>query len=370
VIFKTDCRHWKGDKPCLENRLCDGCASYAPLKQKMLIIKLGARGDVLRTTPLVEGLRKAYPGAHLTWLTAPEAVELLEGLPGLQRLLPYGPESLVELMARSFDAVLCLDKEPKATSLANLVRAPRKLGFGLAADGTGTPCALNREAEYALALGVSNELKFKHNTKTYPELVFNAVGLKYAGEPYAFALREEDRAASRRFFKSHHIKTNARILGLLTGCGPAYTRKRWTEAHFAELIRRARRELRATVLLMGGPGERALNARIRRLCRVPVADTRGLHTLRELGGFLEACRVLVTGDTLALHMGVALKRPVVALFGPTCPQEIDLFGRGEKVVTPLGCAPCYRATCQEEPTCMEAIAVPDVWEPLLRLWNA
>lgn len=370
MIFRTDCRHWRGDKPCLENRLCDGCRTYAPLQEKILIIKLGARGDVLRTTPLLAGLRKRYPQSHITWLTAPEAVALLPGLPSLQRALAYGPESLTEVMARSFDLVICLDKEARATALTRLVKAARYLGWGLALDGTGTPCALNREADYSLALGVSNALKFQSNTKTYLEIIFEAVGLKYAGEPYELALDAGDREAAGKFFKAHRVKLNAKILGLATGCGPAYERKRWTEKRFGELARRARRELKATVLLLGGPEDRARNLRIRRLTQGQALVMPETGSLRALGGFLEACRAVVTGDTLALHMALALKRPTVALFGPTSPQEIDMFGGGAKVITTAPCAPCYRRTCEEDPTCMETISLADVWNPLSELWKA
>jgi heptosyltransferase-2 len=89
-----------------------------------------------------------------------------------------------------------------------------------------------------------------------------------------------------------------------------------------------------------------------------------------LGGFLEACRVVVTGDTLALHLSLALKRPVVALFGPTCPQEISLFGLGEKIMTPLDCGPCYLRTCGKKPNCMDSITLETIWPALVRQWEA
>jgi ADP-heptose:LPS heptosyltransferase len=77
----------------------------------------------------------------------------------------------------------------------------------------------------------------------------------------------------------------------------------------------------------------------------------------------------VTGDTVALHLALALARPTVALFGPTCSQEIDMFGLGEKVASQLACAPCYRRTCEETPTCMEALPVESVWQALRRVWQ-
>ena len=47
--------------------------------------------------------------------------------------------------------------------------------------------------------------------------------------------------------------------------------------------------------------------------------------------------------------------PVVALFGPTCQQEIDLFGRGIKIVSSHDCVPCYRRNCEKNPSCMDVI---------------
>jgi heptosyltransferase-2 len=64
---------------------------------------------------------------------------------------------------------------------------------------------------------------------------------------------------------------------------------------------------------------------------------------------------VATGDTLGLHVAVSQNVPTVALFGPTCAQEIDLFDRGVTLVTELPCAPCYRRNCDIEPHCMDLI---------------
>ena len=63
------------------------------------------------------------------------------------------------------------------------------------------------------------------------------------------------------------------------------------------------------------------------------------------------------------------RRPVVALFGPSCPQEIDFYGRGEAVVSPADCGPCYRAQCNRDPTCMDAIEPARVVDAVKR-WTA
>jgi len=67
--------------------------------------------------------------------------------------------------------------------------------------------------------------------------------------------------------------------------------------------------------------------------------------------------LVVTSDTLGMHLAVALKKPVIALFGPTCPQEIDLYGRGTKLFQGAACSPCYKQTCPDA-VCMSEIT-PD-----------
>ncbi len=70
---KFDCRHFRGEIPCTPNKLsgsiCTDCADYDKITKRILIIKLGAIGDVIRTTPLVEKYRTFYPGCHITWIT-------------------------------------------------------------------------------------------------------------------------------------------------------------------------------------------------------------------------------------------------------------------------------------------------------------
>ena len=73
--------------------------------------------------------------------------------------------------------------------------------------------------------------------------------------------------------------------------------------------------------------------------------------------------VVVTSDTLGMHLAIALKKKIVALFGPTCPQEIDLYDRGVKLFTSAPCAPCYKQTCPDA-VCMKGIRPGRVLEEI------
>ena len=115
---------------------------------------------------------------------------------------------------------------------------------------------------------------------------------------------------------------------------------------------------RHQVFLLGGPDEVERNARL-----LDVSGDAAIHTgcandLRSFAGIVDACDIVVTGDTLAMHIAVALSKPVVALFGPTSSHEIDLFDRGEHIVSNLECLVCYLPDCDVDPNCMESIT-PD-----------
>ena len=74
--LKTDCRHVHWDRPCtphkLRGRECVTCDEYEPVRARVLIIKLAATGDVLRTTAFLPAIHATWPGARVTWLTRPD----------------------------------------------------------------------------------------------------------------------------------------------------------------------------------------------------------------------------------------------------------------------------------------------------------
>jgi heptosyltransferase-2 len=91
--------------------------------------------------------------------------------------------------------------------------------------------------------------------------------------------------------------------------------------------------------------------------------------LGQFAALVNLCDLVVTGDTTALHLAVGLRKKVVALFGPTCAQEIELYGRGEKIISSLSCSPCYRRFCDRDPNCMRAVPAEEVLKTVNRLLN-
>jgi ADP-heptose:LPS heptosyltransferase len=362
MIYRSDCRYFVGEKPCRFRRECEGCPHFEPFGTRILIIKLGAGGDVLRTTPLLRALKRSYPQSHVTWLVEPESVPLLQNNPFVDRILTPGLNTLARLLVERYSLLLCLDKADRATGPAMRVQADRKAGFGM--TEWGTLCVLNPESEYALMLGVSDELKFRRNRKSYQEVIFEAAGLEYDGEEYVLELDEE--AAPWAAELGRTLRARGRpVVGINTGAGPAFAGKSWPVPHTADLARRVSEELGCAVLLLGGPRERERNEEIARLAGETVTDT-GSQSLSRFAALVDLCDAVVTGDTLCMHVAIARRKQVVALFGSTCAWEIDLYGRGERIVTEAECAPCYLQSCPVGEICMEQIGVQTVLEAVRR----
>ncbi|MEW6252646.1 MAG: glycosyltransferase family 9 protein [Planctomycetota bacterium] len=365
LTLRPDCRHYRGDRPCRAGvpRACPAtCAEYEAVGPRILLIKLGALGDVVRTAALLPGLKAAWPDCQVTWVTRRAGVRILANHPLIERLLPFDAETLCHLEHEQFELCLSLDKEPGPAALAMRVRASERRGIGL--SRFGKPAPLNAACEPYFELGLDDELKFRRNRKSYPELIYGAVGLPYAGQGYQLYPGPAERARARALWERLGVGDDEPVVGLNTGAGAAFANKSWRPARFAALGRQlAARGVRAA--LLGGPAERARNIRLAAQCP-ELLDAGCNHSELEFAALVQRCAALVTGDTLALHVAIGVGTPCIALFGPTCPQEIDFFGRGEHVVTSLPCAPCYRRECERAPNCMDDIGVERVLGALER----
>lgn len=366
-ILKIDCRYFKGDKPCVffkQDCFYPACKKYAQYGTRILIIKLAAIGDVLRTTPILPALKKKYPRSYIVWVTEKAGCEVLAGNRFINEILALDFKATLRLQVERFDILINLDKDMAALSLAETTKAEKKIGFGLSEYGRAY--AFNPEAEYAFRLSFSDQLKFRENKKTYQQIIFEAAGIDAPYGEYVVKIPKQAINFGRQLFKKIGIKPNQLKFGLNLGAGKVFATKKWPTANFIKLIKLISRRLKAQIILLGGPEEKEISQEIKAACPGLVFDSGCSNSLRQFIGIVNACDIIVTADTLALHLAVALKKPVIALFGPTAANEVDLYGRGEKIVSKVKCGPCYRNKCPTRAcACMKAITAEQVFEKII-----
>ncbi len=360
--YRNDCRYFNGEKPCKWK--CEGgCQHFEPFHTRILVIKLGATGDVLRTTPLLRAIKAKFPLSHITWLVEPISAPLLKNNPLIDKILVPSFDTLARLQVEKYDVLYCLDKVDAATAVAMQVQAKEKWGFGMSDDGNLS--IFNPEAEEALILGLSDEFKFRQNQKPYQQIVFEAVGFPFNRERYVLELEPTAKEWAQQWAETHGLN-GQKVIGLNTGAGTGFAGKAWRTHSWAELARCIKTGLGARVVLLGGPSEREKNREIAAFASDAAVDSGTDNTLPNFCALVNLCDAVVTGDTTGMHIAIALEKPVVVLFGSTCPQEIDLYGKGEKLVAEVDCAPCYLKKCPIGEICMDTITVDEVFMALQR----
>ena len=356
--YKPDCRHFRGDIPCAPHKRegvhCDGCAHYAPTDRNILIVKLGAIGDVIRTTPLLERLRREWPGARVWWLThTPDVLPA-----GVDRKLRFDAASVLALSAIRFDLAINLDKDLEACALLDRLQADVKKGFTLR-DGVCAP--VDEDAVHKFMTGIFDDLN-KANTKHYVAEIFEICGFEWQGEEYVLDVDRrfdlEGKAAAE------DVAIDGRpVIGLNTGCGGRWTSRLWPDASWIELATRLR-EAGYLPLFLGGEQEHDKNTAF-------AAASGGLYlghfSLKEFIAEMDRCDVIVSAVTMAMHLAIGLHKPLILFNNIFNRHEFELYGRGEILEPSKPCTCFFQATCRnEEYRCMEHLETGRVFDAVTR----
>jgi heptosyltransferase-2 len=316
---------------------------------EIAILKLGALGDVLRTTSI---LVRAHPLVAEVRTVEPEDDEELG--------------NLGETLRGRFDRILSLDDELALCRLATAMAGDPTSGrlSGAYVDEQGerryTPdVAPWFDMGLLSVLGKEEADRLKlANRESHAQIYARMLGIE-PGEP-RLELEADVVARARAFVAARGVDGSVPLIGLNTGAGGRWESKRLPVDRAADLALElhARRDGRVALLLLGGPGEAERNAAILRAVgdRALLVDAGTDHGLLEFAALVYRCDLLVTSDSLALHVAVARRVPTVAFFAPTSAVEIDLHGRGEKVRSTSPDYGSYRSDADTSTLTVERLA--------------
>ena len=123
-----------------------------------------------------------------------------------------------------------------------------------------------------------------------------------------------------------------------------------------ELIERFLSHNKCKVVLLGGREDEKRNAEIYSHFKSKIINTPTTMGLRKGACFENIADVIITGDSFGMHLAIALKKYLIAWFGVTCHQEIELYDRGVKLYSEdLFCSPCWKKTCPYDLECIKMI---------------
>ena len=367
TILKYDCLYFPGDRPCKPHKetgvTCDECDQYKSIEQKIIIIKLDALGDVLRTTSILHALKKKNPGSFISWFTRKNSKDLFINNDLVNEVLIYEDmSSTMRMEIEEYDIVINLDPSANCAAIASVAKGKTKYGFGL--DSKGKVYPFNKEAEEWFKMGAFDNLK-KQNKKSYQQIIHEICNLEYEKGEILIELTENEHKFENNFIKEKNLDRFEFIIGINAGASDRWQFKKWRLEGYAELIDLLSKKYNCGILLFGGKDEIETNSVLMKVSK-NVINTGENNSLREFFSLVDITDLFVTGDTLALHTASALKKKVVCLFGPTSHTEIEDYERITKVIPELDCLVCYKNTCDFRPNCMEMISSETVYDLVVK----
>jgi heptosyltransferase-2 len=353
MIYKSDCLHFLGHIPCKPHKTqgfhCENCPAYTQIEKRILIIKLGAMGDVIRTTPLITRYKKLYPAAKFTWITLfPDILPKNE----IHEIYKLSVEAILYVQNTDWDIAINLDKEKEASGLLKMVNAKEKFGYILK-DGASQP--VNELANHKFSTGLFDDVS-QANTKNYCTEIFELCGLEYHNEPYLL-----DNHADKGFV--WNLDHSKKIIGLNTGCGDRWTTRLWSIDKWVELVKKIQ-AAGYLPLLLGGAQEHERNLEIQQKSG---AEYLGNFPLNKFINLIDQCDLVVTQVTMGMHLTLGLGKKIVLMNNIFNPHEFDLFDKGEIVQPPKPCQCFYLGQCKTGITCMEDIDPQTVFESVERV---
>ncbi len=342
--------------------------------RKILLLRLRRIGDIVMTTPAVSLLKSFLPDASLTYLIEEPYRRLVEGLPGVDRVLAVPAKqdrrSFIGLLRgirrERFDAVLDFHGGPRASWITAFSGAKLKIGFAIQGKGFLYHRRVPRRPEEGAL----------HSVQSHAALV-RALGFAFddsALPPYQLpeatagekarvdALQAELGLAGKRFTVQH------------IGAGNAF--RDWGEDHHAALAAGLIGRSEAgdfKVALIGGPQDRGRQERI--IARVGasgrVVGLAGRLNLIEMRELMSRAALFVGPDSGPMHIAASTPVPLVAIFGPTLPAHFAPWrteGRAVLLQRELACRPCPQRVCiTSDYRCLMSITPAQVSEAIKKI---
>ena len=300
-------------------------------KVRILILKLGALGDVVRTSYILPGLHERFgPGTSVTWIAAPTALPILRFNPYVSELISIdrcaNSATISALKSAPFEWVLSFDDEVESCGLATQVSAKRISGAFVDAgaihytEDTREWFDMGLISRFGKAR--ADELKIE-NTHSHDAIFARMLGIRIDQPGFFNNPRSEALAATML----HSLPR--KIVGLNLGAGRRWPSKSLRQDEAIRLIDQLEAN-GTTCLLLGGRDDAPYLEAITSKREIPV-----IHdlSLEEFAGVIRGLDLLITSDTLALHLAIAQGIPSLSYYAPTSLPEINTFATGVKIAS-------------------------------------
>jgi len=316
--------------------------------RRVLVIQTAFLGDIVLTIPLLRALKKYNPEAEVYLLTTPTGKELLKGQDIVDKIIVYDKKDT----EKGISALINKIRFIRTLNIDTVISPHRSIRSGLIALMSGAHIRIGYRLFYLIPF---YNIRIKRNKNIHE--IDRIVSLL---DVFGIRLSNEERYP---LLKTGKITRQGRLIGIAPGSN-WYT-KQWTQQGYAELIKLLHKD-GYSIVLIGNDSDKNTADKIKAMAGVGVNDMVGKTDIKELVELLSSIMLLVTNDNGAMQVAQAVNTPIVAIFGPTVPEQGFAPIRPNTIVVEnkgLYCRPCSPHGPMECPEghflCMKSIT-PEV----------
>jgi heptosyltransferase I len=348
-----------------------------PLRS-ILLIRLGAIGDVVQTLPVVEQLKLNYPEAQIYWVIEEKSYPIVKHHPGIKFILfPKKKIFQINLFAALYHArKFGIELKKLRLDLALDLQGLFKTGFLAWLSGAklrvGYHSGNSREGNHLFQDYLLPEIPERkiHRVDFYQQAVLALGGKLFPlQDPFGFKFIQKELDSKRNLM--HRLRLQGAYI--VINLGASKETKAWTLEGFSELICLIHRNYPDLQILLTGAGNPDGERETQIVKQVPSGaclSAVNKTTLRELALLVHHAKFLISGDSLALHLGSAFKIPSIGIFGGSAlPVETKPYWESFPGLScPLPCYPCRKKTCSHH-SCMNGILASKIFEEFSSLYE-
>ncbi len=387
-VIHFDCIHFYGDRPCKPNKasgvFCGNCSFYekdslikesfpdipeadiiddVKGEKKIIIVKLDAVGDVLRTTSILPTLREKFTDCSITWITKERSYDILKDNDMIDEIY-FTTDELEHVTGELYDIAINLDSGNESCEIMNTINAKSKFGYYIV---NGKPYPLNKLANEWYLMGVNDNVK-KENTKTYHEIIHDICGFKYEGSEPNIYMHPENRKRAENLKKKFLPEKFSRLMLINLGGGNRWQYKKWTQEGYTELVKILSTKHPDTAIgIIAGDEDmefyEGISEVLKKLNRENIIFFGTDNSMGDFICIVSLASEVFTSDSLCFHIATALGKYTAVIVGPTSHTELDVFGNGRIIYSDkVDCLCCYLNKCDKTITCMNTLKAEDISE--------
>lgn len=309
------------------------------MSKQFLVVQTAFLGDVILTLPLVQILKKVYPDCDIDVVIIPSVRNVLDNHPSIREAIVFDKRGRDNgiwgiwrvakvLQKKKYNVAFVPHRSLRSAILVLLAGIEKRIGF----DTSAGRILFHEQVHYD-----SSAHEVKRNLALLAPL-----GIQWQETEFPSLFpSESDKVVVERLLSESAINHLKPIIAIAPGT--RWNTKRWLKERFAELLSKLSHH-GFSIALIGGTDDVTLCEEIVSLAGTPkVIFSAGKLSILQSAELIKRCAVLVTNDSAPMHIAVAVRTPVVAIYGATVPEfGFAPYGERDIVVETkeLKCRPC------------------------------